>query len=92
MIERDATIVNPLGMHARPAAELVKTASKFRAAIHVQRGELKVNAKSILGVMMLAAEQGSTITLRADGDDAAAAIDALCALVADGFHEMDLKE
>lgn len=91
MIERDATIVNPLGMHARPAAELVKTASKFRAAIHVQRGELKVNAKSILGVMMLAAEQGSTITLLADGDDAAAAIDALCALVADGFHEMDLK-
>ena len=91
MIEREATIVNPLGMHARPAAELVKTASKFRAAIHVRRGELKVNAKSILGVMMLAAEQGSTITLLADGDDAAAAIDALCALVADGFHEMDLK-
>lgn len=90
MIEREARIVNPLGMHARPAAELVKVASRFTSSIQVGRGELMVNAKSIMGVMMLAAELGSMIRLRAEGDDAEAAVAAVLELVAAGFHEMHL--
>ena len=90
--ERAAKIVNPLGMHARPAAEFVKVASRFTARVEVRKDDLKVNGKSIMGVMMLAAEPGSFLHIRAEGDDAEAAMDALCALVADGFHEMDLKE
>ena len=90
MIERSATIVNPLGMHARPAAEFVKVASRFQAAIQVSKDELAVNGKSIMGVMMLAAECGASLTIRADGEDAEQAMAALLALVADGFHEMHL--
>ena len=92
LIKRDAVIVNPLGMHARPAAEFVKTAGRFKAAIEIGRGDLMVNGKSIMGVMMLAAECGATVTITADGDDALAAVEALCALVAAGFNEMDLTE
>lgn len=92
MSEREARIVNPLGMHARPAAEFVKTANRFQAQVSVQRGDLTVNGKSIMGMMMLAAEQGATLRIAAEGDDAMAALDALCRLVADGFHEMDLTE
>ena len=92
MIQREATIVNPLGVHARPAAEFVKTAARFSSAIEVRRGDVSVNGKSIMGVMMLAAEQGATIVITADGDDAGAAVEALCALVAAGFNEMDLTE
>jgi phosphocarrier protein len=91
VIEREAKIVNPLGMHARPAAEFVKVASRFKAKVDVQRDSLSVNGKSIMGVMMLAAEQGSSLRIRAEGADAEAALDALCALVAAGFNEMDLK-
>lgn len=91
MIEREARIVNPLGMHARPAAAFVKTANRFRSQVHVRRGELSVNGKSIMGMMMLAAEQGASIVIAVEGEDADAALDALCALVADGFHEMDLR-
>jgi phosphocarrier protein HPr len=92
VIERAAQIVNPLGLHARPAAEFVKIANRFTASVEVRRDDLKVNGKSIMGVMMLAAEQGATLHIRTDGTDAAAAMDALCELVADGFNEMDLKE
>ncbi|HWH02902.1 MAG TPA: HPr family phosphocarrier protein [Gemmatimonadales bacterium] len=92
MIEREALIVNPLGVHARPAAEFVKTANRFSAAVEIRRGEMSVNGKSIMGVMMLAAEQGATVVISANGDDAEAAVDALCALVAAGFNEMDLTE
>lgn len=92
MIEREALIVNPLGVHARPAAEFVKTANRFSAAVEIRRGEMSVNGKSIMGVMMLAAEQGATVVISADGDDAEAAVEALCALVAAGFNEMDLTE
>jgi phosphocarrier protein len=91
MIEREARIVNPLGMHARPAAEFVKLASRFKAKIAIRRGELTVNGKSIMGVMTLAAECGSSLFIKCDGDDAAAAMEALLALVADGFYEMHLK-
>jgi phosphocarrier protein len=92
VIERSAQIVNPLGMHARPAAEFVKTANRFRAHVEVRRDSLTVNGKSIMGMMMLAAEQGSSIIIKADGADAEEATAALCALVAAGFHEMDLRE
>jgi phosphocarrier protein len=92
VIEREARIVNPLGVHARPAAEFVKTAGRFKSAIEVRRGDVTVNGKSIMGVMMLAAEFGATLVIAATGDDAEAAVDALCALVAAGFNEMDLTE
>lgn len=92
MSEREARIVNPLGMHARPAAEFVKTANRFRSQVSVRRGDLTVNGKSIMGMMMLAAERGSTLVIAADGADAAEALDALCELVAAGFNEMDLTE
>jgi phosphocarrier protein HPr len=87
MPEREARIVNKLGIHARPAAEIVKTAAKFRSNITIVRDDLEVNAKSIMGVMMLAAEFGSTIILRAIGDDAEAALDALSAVIANKFGE-----
>ena len=87
MIEREVQIVNKLGLHARPAAEIVKTAAKFQSHITLTRDDLEVNGKSIMGVMMLAAEFGSTITLRADGPDEAEAVEALAALVASKFRE-----
>ncbi len=87
MAERTVTIVNKNGVHARPAAEIVKTAGKFASNVTIVRDDLEVNGKSIMGVMMLAAECGSQITLRATGDDADAAIDALAQLVAAKFGE-----
>ena len=87
MAERSAQIVNKQGIHARPAAEIVKTASRFKSSIVIIREDLEVNAKSIMGVMMLAAEHGSFITIRSEGDDAEAALDAICKVVADGFGE-----
>ena len=89
VIERSATIVNPLGMHARPAAEFVKVASRFRSSVEVSKDGLVVNGKSIMGVMMLAAERGASLVIKTDGDDAEEAMQALLALVADGFNEMD---
>ncbi len=90
LIERQAQIVNPLGMHARPAAEFVKTAARFKSAIQVSKDGLSVNGKSIMGVMMLATERGSSMSIRADGEDAEGAMEALLALVAAGFNEMHL--
>ena len=87
MIERQVQIINKLGLHARPAAEIVKTAAKFECNITLTRDDLEVNGKSIMGVMMLAAEFGSTIALRADGPDEEQAVDALAALVASKFRE-----
>jgi phosphocarrier protein HPr len=87
MPEREVKIVNKLGIHARPAAEIVKTAGKFKSSITIVRDDLEVNAKSIMGVMMLAAEFGSMIVVRAIGDDADAALDALATCVANKFGE-----
>lgn len=87
MAERSVQIMNKLGIHARPAAEIVKTASRFRSSITIIRDDLEVNGKSIMGVMMLAAECGSAILIHADGEDADAALDALSAVIADGFGE-----
>ena len=87
-VSRDVEIVNPLGLHARPAAQLVKLASQYQSEITVSRDGMPINAKSIMGVMMLAAEQGCTINIAAAGPDAEAAVDALAGLVARGFGEM----
>jgi phosphocarrier protein len=85
--ELQATIVNTLGLHARPAAQLVRLASTFDAEIVVGKDGQEVNAKSIMGVMMLAAECGSAITIRASGPDSERAVQALAELVAGGFGE-----
>ena len=87
MIERTVTIANKNGLHARPAAEIVKTAAKFKSDITLVRDDLEVNGKSIMGVMMLAAECGSTLTLRAEGPDADQALDALSTLIGNRFGE-----
>jgi phosphocarrier protein HPr len=87
MPEREAKILNKLGIHARPAAEIVKAAGKFKSNITIVRDDLEVNAKSIMGVMMLAAECGATIVVRATGDDAEAALNALSAVIANKFGE-----
>jgi phosphocarrier protein len=87
MIERQASVVNSLGLHARPAAQLVRLATTFAADLELQREEEIVNAKSILGVMTLAAECGSTLTVRATGDDAERAAEAIVQLIASGFGE-----
>jgi phosphocarrier protein HPr len=86
-VECTVSIVNRLGLHARAAAKLVTLASKFSADIRVRKDQREVSGKSIMGVMMLAAAQGSQITLIAEGDDAQAALDELSALVADRFGE-----
>jgi len=86
-VERQVRIVNRAGMHARPAAEFVKTAGQFSSHITVEKDGLEVNGKSIMGVLMLAAEQGSTLKLKAHGDDASEAVAALAALVGRGFVE-----
>ena len=87
MPERTVEVVNEAGIHARPAAEIVKVAAKFRTDVIIVRDELEVNAKSIMGVMMLAAECGSTVLLKAEGDDAEAAIAAIADVITSGFGE-----
>ena len=87
MTERSVQIVNKLGIHARPAAEIVKVAARFKSGITIIRDDMEVNGKSIMGVMMLAAECGATILIRAEGADEEAAIDGLAALIAGGFGE-----
>ena len=87
MIERTVTIANKNGLHARPAAEIVKTAAKFKSDITLVRDDLEVNGKSIMGVMMLAAEFGSTLTLRATGPDEEQAVSAIADVIASKFGE-----
>lgn len=88
MAERIVAIVNPLGLHARPAAEFVKLASSYQSEITVQKDGMVVNGKSIMGVMTLAAECGSKLTIRAEGKDAEQALVALVALVENGFSQI----
>ncbi len=87
MPQRTVQIVNKAGLHARPAAEIVKLAAKYASDITVVREDLEVNGKSIMGVMMLAAECGSTLQLKAEGPDAADALDALEKLIQSKFGE-----
>ena len=92
VVERSARIVNRMGLHARPAAELVKLSARFKAEIWFEKDGREVNGKSIMGVLMLAAEHGSTLLIRAEGNDAAAAVDAIVALVDQGFHDVYEEE
>ncbi len=87
MATREFEIINEKGMHARAAAEFTRLAAKFRSGIFVSRDGLEVNGKSIMGVLMLAAYCGSTIGVRAEGEDAEQALDALQALVENRFGE-----
>ena len=87
--EREVRIENRNGLHARPAAEIVKAASRFKSEVTISRDDMEVNGKSIMGVMMLAAEYGTTLWLRANGDDAEQAVEAIAALVASRFGEKD---
>lgn len=88
-MEHQAEIVisNKLGLHARPAAEFVKLANRFRSDVRIRKDEVEVSGKSIMGVMMLAAEHGSSIVVLARGDDAEEAVEALKGLVEGGFGE-----
>jgi phosphocarrier protein HPr len=81
------TVVNPLGLHARAAAKFVHAASRFKSRIHVGRDGRRMDGKSIMGILLLAASQGTVITITADGSDEGEAIAALCALVERGFDE-----
>ena len=85
--EAAAQVVNRAGVHARPAAELVKLAGSFQSEIHVEKEGLRVNGKSIMGVLMLAAAQGSTLRFTASGPDSEEALKALTDLVRRGFEE-----
>ena len=87
MVERTVQIVNKNGLHARPAAEIVKVSAKFQSEITLVKDGMEVNGKSIMGVMMLAAECGSALVLRAEGEDAEGALDALAELIANRFGE-----
>lgn len=89
MPEQSSTIVNRRGLHARAAGKLVQTAARFRSTVTLLAKGREVNARSILGVMMLAAGIGTPVTLRAEGEDADAALDALIDLINRGFDEED---
>jgi phosphocarrier protein len=87
VISRDFTISNKLGLHARPSAQVTQTASRFQSEVWMTRAGRRINAKSIMGVMMLAAGQGSVVTVDCDGPDEADALDALGQLIESGFGE-----
>ncbi len=87
MVRRELEIINKLGLHARAAALLVQESSKFDSSIEIEYKEQEVDAKSILGVMMLAVSQGNVITVKAEGGDEEEAVDAIEALVNDKFGE-----
>ena len=84
---REVEIVNKLGLHARASARLTQVASRFASEVHIARNGRRVNAKSIMGVMMLAAGKGAKVTLETSGPDEDEAMTALCTLVADCFGE-----
>jgi phosphocarrier protein len=87
MTSRTVPVVNQLGMHARAAARFVHLAARFQAQVTVARDTREMDGKSIMGLLLLAAARGTTITISADGADEREAVDGLCALVASGFGE-----
>ena len=87
MIERQTEIVNRLGLHARAAAKLVHTAGGFKSRVTVEKDGEEVDAKSILGILLLAAGQGTQVTIRCDGEDEENAMSAVTALIANRFDE-----
>jgi phosphocarrier protein len=87
MITKTTKIVNKLGLHARPSAQLVGVTAKFDCEVFITKNGLRVNAKSIMGVMMLAAEKGSELMIEVDGPDEKAALEAIIKVVESGFGE-----
>jgi phosphocarrier protein len=86
-MKQDILIINKLGLHARASTKLTQTASQFKSDIWIERNGRRVNAKSIMGVMMLAASKGSTVSLEATGEDEALAMEALMALINNRFGD-----
>jgi phosphocarrier protein HPr len=86
-MKQDILIINKLGLHARASTKLTQTAGQFKSDIWIERNGRRVNAKSIMGVMMLAASKGSTVSLEATGEDEALAMEALMALINNRFGE-----
>ena len=91
MIEKEIEVVNRAGIHTRPAAMIVKLAAKYKSDLFLLRDGFSINAKSIIGVMTLAAEQGAKLKARADGIDENDAVDALASLFAEGFGEIQRR-
>ena len=89
MIAKEIEIKNKLGLHARAAAKLVHTAARFKSSIKIKKGDEEVDGKSILGILLLAAGRGSTITVRAEGEDEAEAVDAIEKLIDGKFDESE---
>ena len=89
MIEREIEIKNKLGLHARAAAKLVHVAARFKSEVKVRKGEEEVDGKSILGILLLAAGRGSTIIVKADGEDEREALDAIENLIDAKFDEVE---
>lgn len=89
MISQDITIINKLGLHARAASKLVNCASQFESEVFIDKQGNKVNAKSIMGVMMLAASKGTEIRLEVDGNDESRCIEAISTLIANRFDEAE---
>jgi phosphocarrier protein len=87
LVEREIQVTNKLGLHARPAAMLVQAASRFKSEIKLKKEDVEANAKSILSVMMLAAEVGSYVILKAEGEDEAQAVEALAKMFEEKFGE-----
>lgn len=87
LVEREIQVTNKLGLHARPAAMLVQAASKFRSEIRLKKDDVEANAKSILSVMMLAAEAGSLVTIKAEGEDEQQAVETLTKMFEEKFGE-----
>lgn len=87
MVERKIQVTNKLGLHARPAAMLVQNASKFKSEIRLKKEDVEANAKSILSVMMLAAEVGSFVTVKAQGEDEEQAVETIAKLFEEKFGE-----
>jgi len=87
MHRADTVIVNKLGLHARPSAKVTQLASKYQSEVWMTKGARRINAKSIMGVMMLAAAKGTSVSVEATGPDEVEAVTALCDLIANGFGE-----
>lgn len=89
MMEKTFTVLNRLGLHARPAVLFVQATNKFRSSVKVRKGDQEVDGKSIMGIMMLAAEEGSSLTIIANGPDEADVLSALETLFKNRFNEKD---
>ncbi|OQA30589.1 MAG: HPr-like protein Crh [Betaproteobacteria bacterium ADurb.Bin341] len=89
MLSREAEITNKLGLHARASAKFTQLAGKYKSEVYMSKGSRRINAKSIMGVMMLAAGVGSKVTVETDGPDEAEAMEALLELIASKFHETE---